>query len=79
MAMSSELSFWKFFVNRQHSFMKMKYFGVNSIFHNGNSLENDRKLFFWAGYHHIHVYWPQFSEFIEITSPSKSKSAQGRS
>jgi hypothetical protein len=25
----------------------------------------------------IHVYWPQFSEFIEITSPSKSKSAQG--
>jgi hypothetical protein len=31
--------------------------------------------FFWGWCRHIYAYWLQFSEFLEINSPVKSKSA----
>jgi hypothetical protein len=30
-------------------------------------------FFFWGGCRHIYAYWLQFSEFLEINSPVKSK------
>ncbi len=44
-----------------------------------NSSKRNRKLAFWGWCRHIYAYWLQFSEFLEINSPVKSKSAQGRS
>jgi hypothetical protein len=39
--------------------------------------KSDRKLAFCGWYRHIYASWLQFSEFLEINSPVKSKSAYG--
>jgi hypothetical protein len=49
--------------------------GKFPVFEKKNSPKSDRKMVFWGWCRHLYAYWLQFSEFLEINSPVKSKSA----
>jgi hypothetical protein len=61
----------------RHSFLKTEYSAANSLFLNKKQIrQKATENWFCGGWcRHIYAYWLQFSEFLEINSPVKSKSA----
>jgi hypothetical protein len=68
--------FWRNIAKWRHSLLKKDYSVTNSLFFEKNIRQKaTENWFFWGWCRHIYAYWLQFSEFLEINSPVKSKSA----